>query len=283
MDSESILNKIRSKYILRIIFKNLQKIKTLGILKFNKKLQNKINITKNDYKVNSEIEIELIPISNQSGKFINIDNKGNYYNEYYDENNNEIINNCLTENDKVSKIKIIIDYRVISCENLFKDCKIIQSINFKKFYKNNINNMNYMFSGCSSLKEINLSNFNTKNVTKMRFMFYECSSLTELDLSSFNTNNVNNMSGMFYDCSSLKKINFFKSNTNNLKDMSYMFYGCSKLKTLNLSNFNTSNVISMSHLFSGCSSLKEIDLSNFNTNNVLYINQMFFTRKIRTL
>ena len=40
---------------------------------------------------------------------------------------------------------------------------------FKKFYRNNINNMNDMFYGCSSLKEINLSNFNTNNVINMNY------------------------------------------------------------------------------------------------------------------
>ena len=51
-----------------------------------------------------------------------------------------------------------------SLTNLFLDCDCIESINFKKFYGNNITNMSCMFCICSSLKELNLSNLNTSNV-----------------------------------------------------------------------------------------------------------------------
>ena len=121
--------------------------------------------------------------------------------------------------DKVTKIKIIIDYQIKSFKELFSDCYCIESINFKKFYRNNITDMSYMFYGCSSLKELNLNNFNTNNVTDMRNMFNGCSSLKELNLNNFNTNNVTNMSYMFYGCSSLKELNLNNFNTNNVTDM----------------------------------------------------------------
>ena len=69
----------------------------------------------------------------------------------------------------------------------------MNSIFFKKFYRNNITDMSYMFYECSSLKELNLSNFNTNNVTNMCHMFFGCSILKELNLSNFNTNKVTNM------------------------------------------------------------------------------------------
>ena len=77
----------------------------------------------------------------------------------------------LNKNDKVSKINIIIDYPIKSFCELFKKCECIESINFKRFYRNNINNMRCMFYGCYSLKELNLTNFNTINVTDMSSMF----------------------------------------------------------------------------------------------------------------
>ena len=43
-------------------------------------------------------------------------------------------------------IKIIIDCHVESFKELFYDCECIESINFNKFYRNNINNMSGMFS-----------------------------------------------------------------------------------------------------------------------------------------
>ena len=82
-------------------------------------------------------------------------------------------------------IKIIIDYQVISFEKLFCDCKCIESIFFKQFYRNNINNMSIMFFGCSSLKELNFNNCNTINVTNMAGMFWECYSLEVLNLDNF--------------------------------------------------------------------------------------------------
>ena len=92
----------------------------------------------------------------------------------------------MDENDKVNKINIIIDYQVKSFLELFSNCICIESIYFKKFYRNNVTNMSYMFNGSSSLKEINLSNFNTNDVTNMGRMFSGCSSLKEINLSNFN-------------------------------------------------------------------------------------------------
>ena len=70
-----------------------------------------------------------------------------------------------------------------SFEDLFDSCGCIESIYFKKFYRNNINNMRFMFLGCLLLKEINLSNFKTNNVTNMGDMFSRCSSLKRLNVS----------------------------------------------------------------------------------------------------
>jgi len=81
----------------------------------------------------------------------------------------------LEKNEKVKLIKIIIDYQVKTFKGLFFYCNSINSIYFKKFYRNNITDMNNMFSYCSSLKELNLSNFNNNNVTHMNGMFDGCS------------------------------------------------------------------------------------------------------------
>jgi len=251
---------IKSNHILSKIFNNIQKKKSLEIVKFNKKLKNRLNLSIIDYKEYSEnytpIEIEIIPAKNKYDKFINITEKEKlYFHIYFNDNKEEIKNRyIIKKEDKVKTIKIIINYQVKSFKYLFKFCECIESINFKKFYRNNIDNMSYIFYECSSLKELNLSNFNTSSVNNMNYMFYGCSSLKELNLSTFNTNNVTNMSYMFYECSSLIKLNLSNFNTNNVINMSHMFYGCSSLKDLNLFTFNTNKVINMSHMFSGCSS-----------------------------
>ena len=81
----------------------------------------------------------------------------------------------IKENEEIKIIRIIIDYQVESFEKLFLDCECVESLTFKKFYRNNINNMSLMFCGCSSIKELNLNNFNTNNVTDMSEMFNGCS------------------------------------------------------------------------------------------------------------
>ena len=195
---------LKSDYFLRKLFNIIKINKSLAIMKYNKKLQKRLNITINDYKECSKIEIELKIADNKYGQFINISDNENYCHIYFANSNKEIKKNYLVENKKLKMIKIIIDYQVKSLEKLFFHCFCIRSIIFKNFYRDNITNMSFMFHECSSLKELNLRNFNTNNATDMSYMFSLCSSLKELNLNNFNTNNVNNMSCMFNGCSSLK-------------------------------------------------------------------------------
>ena len=255
-ESKNILNNLKSDYFLQLPPNNLMKKKSLDIIKYNKNIKDRISIK--DYKEYSEIyssiEIEIKPVNNKYGKFININKEDEiYYHIYFNNNKEEIKRNYLNENENIEKIKIIIDYQIKSFKELFYYCECIEYMCFNKFYRNNINNMEEMFSGCSSLKDLNLSNFNTDNVTDMGFMFSECSSLKELNLSNFNTNNVTNMSWMFFLCSGLKGLNLSNFNTNNVTNMGGMFCECSSLKELNLSNFNINNVTDMVSMFDGCS------------------------------
>ena len=229
----------------------------MKIIKYNINLQKRLNININKYKDFSEkfssIELEIIPIQNEFGDFIQIDEEDKkFFHIYFNDNKEEIKKTELNKEDKVSKINIIIGYQIKSFKGLFSYCECIESINFKQFYRNDITDISYMFSGCSSLKELNLSNFNTNNVTLMNNMFSGCLSLKELNLSKFNTNNVTSMSLMFSGCSSLKELNLSNFSTNKVRDMSYMFIKCESLKELNLDNFNTNNVIHMTYMFSGC-------------------------------
>ena len=179
----NILSGVKSNYILSKIYKNISKKKSLEIVKYNKKVQNRLKLSIQSYKEYFEtltpIELEIIPYKKQYGKFINInENEKSYYHIYFNNDEKEMKNKYeIKEKDIVNKIKIIIDYQIKSFEKLFYHCKCNESINFKKFYRTNINNISYMFSGCSSLKKLNLSNFNTDNVIDMSFLFYGCSSL----------------------------------------------------------------------------------------------------------
>ena len=204
------IQNIKSNYILKIIFDILRRNKALTIIKRSNKTKERLDININDYKnyrgIYSSIEIEIIPYKNESGKFINIkDVERPYFHIYFDNNyEEEIQRKNLSVNDEISKINIIIEHQAKYFNNLFTSCHCIESIYFKKFYRNNIDNMNGMFNLNPALKEINFSNFKTDNVTKMGGMFLGNLGLKELNLSTFNTSNVTNMESMFFGCASLE-------------------------------------------------------------------------------
>ena len=155
-ETNPIIDNIKSRYILSKIIDIMPKKKKLEIVKYNKRIQNRLNLNVKDYKEYSEtftpIEIEIIPAKGKYGSFINIDeNDKLYYHIYFNDNIEEIKNKYeikkdifgvtkheyyIKEEDKVTKIKIIIDYQVKSFKKLFFNCKCIKSINFKKLYRN---------------------------------------------------------------------------------------------------------------------------------------------------
>ena len=269
----SKLDNIQSERIKNLLFAHFPKKKSLEIIRYNKRIQNILNLDIKDYKEQfekfSSIEIEIIPNKNQIGEFINMYDIEDYYHIYFNDRKKESHRNYLIKNDIVSNIRVVIDYQVKSFHKLFDNCSCVKSINFKRFNRNTINNMSYMFSKCSSLKEIIFSGFNTENVTNLSHMFDCCSSLKELDLSKFNTSNVTDMSYLFNECESLSKLNLNSFNTSKVMDMSYMFHANKSLKELNLSNFNTRKVVDMSFMFRLCTSLTKLNISNFNTSNLI--------------
>jgi len=273
-------NALKSIYALRNIFKQLQRKKTLEIVKYNKTLQNKIKIDLNDYidyaGKYSTVEIEIIPAKGKYGKFINIREKNSYYHIFFNYGKKERKLNYIKRNELIIKIRIIIDYQVYSFYKLFQDCECIKSITFKKYFRNNIKYMNYMFSGCASLEKINFSGFNFYGFNGMSYMFSGCSSLKELNLSNFNTSQVTDMTSLFFGCSSLKSLDLSNFITDQVTDMKYMFSECLSLEILNISNFKTNNVVNMSHLCSKCLLLKEIYIPDFKTDLVNDISFMFY-------
>ena len=127
--------KIRSNFILKNIFKNLPQKTFLGIIKYNKSLQNKLSISINDYKDYNEIIIELIPtnVDRYENTFINrTDDNKSFIHVFFNDNfESEISRNYITSSDHVGKIKIVIKWEVKSFKGLFKNCKCIKEIYFK--------------------------------------------------------------------------------------------------------------------------------------------------------
>ena len=88
-----IIENIKSRYILSKIYNNMTIKKKLEIVKYNKRIQNRLNLCIKDYKDYCEIEIEIIPVKDKYGKFINI-NKNDilYYHIYFNDKKEEIKN-----------------------------------------------------------------------------------------------------------------------------------------------------------------------------------------------
>ena len=119
MKSKNKYGNLKNDYFLQKVFNNVERKKLLNIVKYNKNIKKRINININDFKEYSEkyssIEIEIKLVNNKYSKFVNI------------------------KDEEIKIIKIIIDYKIEFFEKLFGDCKCIESINFKKFFRNNIN------------------------------------------------------------------------------------------------------------------------------------------------
>ena len=282
MENKTIsnLDNIKSVYTIKIIFEHIKKNKYLSIIKYNKKMQNRLKLTINDYKEYSqlyspiEIELKLVKNTYSNEPFINIrHNNKKYFHIFFNDSNKEA-NLSSLNHEKIEKVKIIIDHQIISFGYLFL-CTRIEEIYFKKFYRTNIIDMRSMFACCFSLKKVDMSIFITNNVTNMQRMFNGCESLKELNLSKFNTNNVTNMEKMFCRCKSLKELNLENFNTNKVKDMSHMFEECKSLNNLNVSSFNIDQVTNMDNMFFGCSNrlLDSVKLQNNSFKDINYKNE----------
>ena len=296
------LSEVKNKNILKRIFEYLQQQLYLNIIRYNKSMQNKLNKDINNYKEEFlKIKIEIIPVENKYGKFINIFHKESYYHLYINDYQ-EIKRYYITESDNTKTIKIVIDNKFKSLCGLFRNCECIKKISFIQFNRKDIDNMSFLFSGCDFLEEIEYINFYTDNVKDMKYMFSSCSSLKKINFYNFSTNNVIDMSYMFESCSSLEKLDLTSFNTEKVISMKCMFNNCCSLMKIIIYNFiinnklidmskiekdshssddidhfsfKTDNVTDMSYMFKGCSSLKELNISNFNTNKVRNIKDMF--------
>ena len=207
-------NDIKSKYILKTIFENLTRRKFLDVIHYNKDIKKKVEISLNDYILFSQIEIELRLKQSLIDKyeknkfmFINYNNENEKYIHIYfnGDKQKEIKINYINKTDNnISKINIVIDYKMTSLKNLFKDCVCLKEISFLRFNRKNITDISFMFQNCLFLEIISFSQFQTENVKKMNNMFYGCPLLEEINLDNFDTNKVEDVSFLFYDCGKLK-------------------------------------------------------------------------------
>ena len=211
---------IKSKHILKKILQSLEYKIFLNLIKYNKKLQKKLDIAIEDYKIYNQIEFEIIPNYQQRKIFIINKVELDSFIHISINDSKDYINNFFP----ISKIKIVIDPEVKSLKDFFKNLDYIEVFKCTKFNRRDIIDMSHMFSGCKNLKKLDISKFKTDNVTNMSYMFYCCKSLPYLDLHNYNTNKVKNMQNMFDQCSSLDSLDLNNFNTSNVIYMNDMFY-----------------------------------------------------------
>ena len=87
IESKNKFINLKSDYFIQKLFNNIKKRISLKIIKCNINIQKRLNININDYKDFSEnfssIELEIIPIQNKYGPFINIKEKDKKYFHIY--------------------------------------------------------------------------------------------------------------------------------------------------------------------------------------------------------
>ena len=120
---ESDFDSVKSKYILKQILDDLSQKKILEMVKYNKKIQERLDIKIDNYKefckLYSSIEFEL-KINNDNlfdYKFINIKGDESYYHFYFNNNKKEEKRKTITDKDK--KILIKINHQMKSFSELF--------------------------------------------------------------------------------------------------------------------------------------------------------------------
>ena len=122
---------IKSNFVLKKIFNHLDKNKALKIIRYNTNIKNRLNIDIENYK---SILIDIIPIPNKYRPFINIEGEDKkYFHIYFNDNKEEIKRTELSKGDKVSKINIVIDYKVKSFNKLFFFVKLLNQYILKTF------------------------------------------------------------------------------------------------------------------------------------------------------
>ena len=163
-----MLKNIKSKYNIKYVFTFISKKLELKFALHNKKLQNILQLSLDDYKKCSyQIEIELIPNQNKSKKeniFINLNENNSFY---FNNSNKEIDRNFIEDYENISKIRIIIDMGIKSLCKLFCNCTVLKEIKFIKFNRIDFLDMSKMFYFCNNLINLDISKLKTNNVKNM--------------------------------------------------------------------------------------------------------------------
>ena len=146
----------------------------------------------------------------------------------------------------------------IVADSLFFGCSNLKDVRFPENSKIKLKSCTYMFGDCISLKSIDLSSFDTSEIRSLDFMFEGCSSLEHLDLSSFDTSSCMCFSHMFCSCKSLERLDLSDFDLSNARYLVNMFADCESLVELNIKPLlDKSKIVMMGRMFDGCLRLKK--------------------------
>ena len=124
-----------------------------------------MNLTIENYKYYNKIVADIIPHDeirkNKRLIWVDFYKKNKDFIQIFFNNNEEeeIKRNYLEEDEKVEKIKIIIDHQIESFKSVFKQANGIKKLKLKSY--KSVKDLDYMFEVAYMIEEINLSNFNT--------------------------------------------------------------------------------------------------------------------------
>ena len=299
----SILNKIKSKDILKELFTFVGEKIELNLLKYNKFLQNRVDLSLKDYESFKNIiifikfDVDYVnELRNEYKELKNkIDNK-NYENE---EQKKKLTGDLNSKEQELKKSRFMglpffNQYREFikifyitgqdkseeaensAFYNFLDESKPIPDIKISIDKNANITDCFSMFANCTTVKEIEFVKFYTKDVTSMRHMFYFCSHLRHLDLTNFDTSNVTTMFGLCKKCHNLETFKISeKFVTSKVTDMQYLFEDCNNIVELDLHYLDTSNIDNFSYMFNQCKKLQKVDISRFNSEKVFELHAMF--------
>ena len=105
IDSNNQLRKLKSDHFIQKFFEYMTERKLLETIRYNKSIQKRIHINISHYKAYFEtIELDIIPMKGESGKFINIKEEDKkYFHIYFNDNNKKEI--------EITSLNIDIKYR----------------------------------------------------------------------------------------------------------------------------------------------------------------------------
>ena len=223
-----------------------------------------------------------------------------YYSITLDENGKFVISGSVTDlfkgamNKSFDVSNWVFDSGFTNFDNMFYNCKNLETIGPFGFSNAKPTTMNYMFYGCTKLKTASLSGFNGYTVSSTVSMFENCTSLTLARVplirgsTAESINLTLNANRMFAGCTSLADISSFTGadwvvqNDAKIETAEYMFYNCTSLTSADLSHFGFSMFESGKSMFENCTSLTSANVPIARTTSITsaaklcYIDRMFY-------